>query len=94
MYDSEEYKKCLEFPAYFYNNYVVIIDKTTGEHHKPNPITDEQIENAVNYSKFKNRVRSNPYEITADTLQWIKDKYSEEIIMITSQNNDTLCQQD
>ena len=94
MYDSEEYKKCLESPAYFYNNYVVIMDKTTGELHKPNPITDEQIENAVNYNTYKNRVRSNPYEVMAGTLQLIKDKFSEKIIMITSQNNNTSCQQD
>ena len=38
----EEYQKCLESPAYFYNNYCLIKDKDGGLA-KPAPITDEQI---------------------------------------------------
>ena len=40
----EEYTKCLESPAYFYNNYCVVVDKNSGAVSKPNPITDEQVE--------------------------------------------------
>jgi hypothetical protein len=39
----EEYHKCLESPAYFYNNYYLIKGKDGGLV-KPTPITDEQIQ--------------------------------------------------
>lgn len=39
----EEYTKCLESPAYFYNNYCFIKSKDGGLS-KPTPITDEQIQ--------------------------------------------------
>lgn len=39
----DEYTKCLESPAYFYNNYCFIKDKDGGLS-KPAPITDEQIQ--------------------------------------------------
>lgn len=43
--DREEYQKCCESPAYFFNNYVMVKD-TNGNWVKPNPITDEQIAEA------------------------------------------------
>lgn len=43
--DREEYKKCCESPAYFFNNYVMVKD-ANGNWVKPNPITDEQIAKA------------------------------------------------
>ena len=50
----EEYQKCLESPAYFYNNYCLIKDKDGGLA-KPAPITDEQIQVFFRSSVFKRR---------------------------------------
>ncbi|MBP5723370.1 MAG: hypothetical protein J6X18_07335 [Bacteroidales bacterium] len=84
MCDSEEYQKCLKSPAYFFNNYVRFLDRSTGAWIKPKPLTDEDFENAVNACKPKTRVRLNPYEVMANTLQWVKDNYKNEIIIITN----------
>lgn len=40
----EECRKCLESPAYFYNNYCAVVDKNSGAVSKPNHITDEQFD--------------------------------------------------
>ena len=53
----EECTKCLESPAYFYNNYCVIRDKTTGEVSKPVPVTDEQIEIGRQVHEAQRRLR-------------------------------------
>lgn len=58
----DEYRKCLESPAYFYNNYYLVADKTTGKVSKPNPVTDEQIELARQWYDMQRRLR-NPYSL-------------------------------
>ena len=70
---KELYQKCLESPAYFINNCVRILDRTTGKLVKPNHVTDEQIENVVKSFKFKERIRSNPYEIMESWFVKIKE---------------------
>ncbi len=57
----EEYTKCLESPAYFYNNYCLIKDKDGGVS-KPAPVTDEQIEIGRQFHEAQRRLR-NPFGI-------------------------------
>ena len=40
--EKEEYKKCIDSPAYFINNYLVIKDKN-GNLVRPRKVTDEEI---------------------------------------------------
>ena len=58
----EDYMKCLESPAYFYNNYCVVMDKTTGKVFKPKTVTDEQIELARQWHEAQRKLR-NPYSL-------------------------------
>ena len=68
MINEEEYKKCLESPAYFYNNYVLIRNEN-GEYVKPEPVTDEQIETAIGlYEKEFRKRHSVGFAITEKTI--------------------------
>ena len=44
--NREEFQKCCDSPAYFFNNYVMVKD-VNGNWVRPNPITDEQITEAA-----------------------------------------------
>ena len=43
---KEEYQRCCDSPAYFFNNYVLIKD-AMGNFVKPEPVTDEQLNEAA-----------------------------------------------
>lgn len=83
MCDSEEYQKCIDSPAYFYNNYCLIKDKD-GNWVKPKPITDEDVENAIKAcvkSRKKRICRSN-YQQPLFWQEFIEKYKTQEIIII------------
>ena len=52
----EEYKRCCDSPAYFINNYVLVKD-AMGNFVKPEPVTDEQLNEAAEKSQKEYRKR-------------------------------------
>ena len=71
----EEYTKCLEFPAYFYNNYIMIKDKDGGVS-KPSHVTDEQIEIGRQFHEAQRRLRQ-PFGVgrLPETIEKLIEKY-------------------
>lgn len=58
--DREEYKKCCDSPAYFFNNYVLVKD-AMGNWVKPDPVTDEQLCEAAEKAR-REHVKRMDYE--------------------------------
>ena len=59
--DREEFQKCCDSPAYFFNNYV-LVKNASGEWVKPDPVTDEQLAEAAEnarkeYQRNRDRLR-------------------------------------
>ena len=52
----EEYKKRRDSPAYFFNNYVLVKD-AMGNFVKPEPVTDEQLNEAAEKAQKEYRKR-------------------------------------
>lgn len=73
---EEEYKKCLESPSYFYNNYILFKDKTTGEIIKPKPVTDEDMklyESLEIFLKKRNPYAYHNSEYYLQTIEYAKN---------------------
>ena len=52
----EEYQKCCDSPAYFFNNYV-LVKYAMGNFVKPEPVTDEQLNEAAEKAQKEYRKR-------------------------------------
>lgn len=53
---KEEYQRCCNSPAYFFNNYVLVKD-AMGNLVKPEPVTDEQLYEAAEKARKEFRKR-------------------------------------
>jgi hypothetical protein len=87
----EEYEKCLESPAYFYNNYVMVKD-LNGDWVKPKPVTDEELEEAIQLYQEKKRKLANQVRLRniKSFMRMFPEEFQDKEIVMTPEMREEL----